>query len=201
MSESSVNVLIVDDRPDKLLALEAVLEPLGENLVRADSGGEALRQLLKRDFAVVLLDVNMPGMDGFETAQLIRQRRNSADVPIIFLTAMGDEMHKTRSYSLGAVDYILTPVVPQILLSKVSVFVELFKKTQQIKRQAERLRQRAAQTHQLMTASIAINSATTVEGIVRLTTETACRIIDAHQAVSLMVTGHYPLKQVDFANY
>jgi signal transduction histidine kinase/DNA-binding response OmpR family regulator len=170
-------------------------------MVRAYSGRDALREVLKREFAVILLDVNMPGMDGFETASMIRQRRNSADTPIIFLTAMGDDMHVARSYSLGAVDYILTPVVPQILRSKVAVFVELSKKTQQIKRQAERLRQRAAQTHQLMTASIAISSATTVEGIIRLATETACRIIGVHQAVSLMVSGHYPLKQASFASY
>ena len=86
-------ILIVDDRPDKLLSLEAVLDDLGPQIIRAESGHEALRQLLKHEFAVILLDVNMPGMDGFETAQFIRQRPNSAGVPIIFLTAMGDDMH------------------------------------------------------------------------------------------------------------
>src|SRR5438874_4179683 len=117
-SQGKVNVLLVDDRPDKLLALEAVLEDLGQNIVRAYSGREALRHVLTQDFAVILLDVNMPGMDGFETATLIRQRKSSEHVPIIFITAFGDEM-LARGYSLGAVDYILAPVVPEVLRSKV----------------------------------------------------------------------------------
>src|SRR3954463_16132208 len=121
-AEGKVNVLLVDDRAEKLLALEAVLEDLGQNIVRAYNGREALRHILTHDFAVILLDVNMPGMDGFETAELIRQRKNSEHIPIIFITAFGDEMHVRRGYSLGAVDYILTPVVPAVLRSKVSVF-------------------------------------------------------------------------------
>ena len=136
--EERANILIVDDRPDKLLALEVALSELKENIVVAQSGKEALRCLLKQDFAVILLDVNMPGMDGFETAALIRQRPRSEATPIIFVSAINDtENHVTRGYSLGAVDYILTPVVPEILRAKVSVFVELFRKTAQIKRQAE----------------------------------------------------------------
>src|SRR5882672_7457658 len=121
MSEKA-SILIVDDRADKLLALEAVLEDLNQSIITASSGREALRHVLNQDFAVILLDVNMPGMDGFETAQFIRRRRNSAHVPIIFLTAMSDEMHVARGYSLGAVDYILTPMVPAVLRSKVAVF-------------------------------------------------------------------------------
>src|SRR5438067_899479 len=105
----------------------------------AYSGREALRHLLSQEFAVILLDVNMPGMDGFETAQLIRQREATRDLPIIFVTAYGDETHIARSYSLGAVDYIHTPVVPEVLRSKVAVFVDLFKKTLQVKRQADSL--------------------------------------------------------------
>ena len=140
--EERVNILLVDDRQDKLLAMEAILDDLGQNMVKVSSGREALRCLLQRDFAVILLDVNMPGMDGFETAFLIRQRKSSEHTPIIFVTAISDtETHVSRGYSLGAVDYILTPVVPEVLRTKVSVFVELFKKTAQIKRQAERLRQ------------------------------------------------------------
>src|SRR6187551_2287091 len=115
MPDSKVSILLVDDRPEKLLALEAVLEDLGETIVRAYSGREALRHVLTQEFAVILLDVNMPDMDGFETAALIRQRKSSEHVPIIFITAMGDEMHVARGYSLGAVDYILTPVVPEVL--------------------------------------------------------------------------------------
>jgi signal transduction histidine kinase/DNA-binding response OmpR family regulator len=137
-AEEKVSILIVDDRPDKLLAHETVLEELNQNLVRATSGKEALRCLLKQDFAVILLDVNMPGMDGFETAALIRQRQRSETTPIIFISAVNDtETHVSRGYSLGAVDYILTPVVPEILRAKIAVFVDLFKKTEQVKRQAE----------------------------------------------------------------
>src|SRR5580765_5692841 len=112
MDNGKVNILIVDDKPEKILALEAVLEDLGQNIVRAYSGREALRCLLNQAFAVILLDVNMPGMDGFETADLIRQRPITQGIPIIFVTAMDDETHVSRGYSLGAVDYIQTPVVP-----------------------------------------------------------------------------------------
>ena len=136
-----VDILLVDDRPDKLLALESILGGLGENLVRAYSGREALRALLQHDYAVILLDVNMPGMDGFETAEMIRARDRSQRTPIIFFTAMElDEKQVFRSYSLGAVDFIKTPVVPEILKAKVAVFVDLFKKTEQVKQQAEQVR-------------------------------------------------------------
>src|SRR4051812_8892672 len=137
-ADEKVSILIVDDRPDKLLAHETVLSELNQNLVRATSGKEALRCLLKQDFAVILLDVNMPGMDGFETAALIRQRQRSETTPIIFISAVNDtHTHVSRGYSLGAVDYILTPVVPEILRAKLAVFVDLYKKTALIKRQAE----------------------------------------------------------------
>jgi PAS domain S-box-containing protein len=139
--DQKVDILLVDDRPDKLLALEAILDELDQNLVRANSGREALRALLQQDFAVILLDVNMPGMDGFETAEMIRTRGRSQQTPIIFFTAMElDEKQVFRSYSLGAVDFIKTPVVPEILKAKVAVFVDLFKKTEQVKRQAEQVR-------------------------------------------------------------
>lgn len=139
------NILIVDDKDDKLLTLEVALEPLGQNVVRANSGRDALRALLSHEFAVILLDVNMPGLDGFETAALIRQRKATEDTPIIFVTAFGDEPLISRGYALGAVDYILTPIVPEVLRTKVQVFVELAKKTEQIQQQARRLEQRAAQ--------------------------------------------------------
>jgi signal transduction histidine kinase len=136
-----VNVLLVDDRDDKRLAIVTVLADLGQNIIQASSGKEALRFLLNQDFAVILLDVNMPGLDGFETAHLIRQRQRSAQTPIIFVTGISDnETHVSRGYSLGAVDYILTPVVPEVLRTKVSVFVDLYKTTAQVRRQAERLR-------------------------------------------------------------
>ncbi|MGH7215361.1 MAG: response regulator, partial [Tepidisphaeraceae bacterium] len=145
MTDGKVNILLVDDRPEKLLALEAILEDLGQSIVRAYSGREALRHVLVQEFAVILLDVNMPGMDGFETAALIRQRKSSEAVPIIFITAMGDDINMAqRGYSLGAVDYITAPVVPAVLRTKVAVFVELYNKTEQVRRQAEVLRRRAA---------------------------------------------------------
>ncbi|KAB8145012.1 response regulator [Chloroflexia bacterium SDU3-3] len=142
-SEHPVNILLVDDRPENLLALEALLRPLGHTIVKAFSGTEALKSLLQHDFAVILLDVQMPGMDGFETAELIRGRERSQGTPIIFLTAVNtSEGHVFHGYSLGAVDYLLKPIVPEILLSKVNVFVDLWVKTEKIRRQAEELEQR-----------------------------------------------------------
>jgi len=127
-----INILLVDDRPDKLLALEAVLSSLRQNLVKAKSGKEALRHLLDKEFAVILLDVSMPVMDGFETAAMIRTRPSSEHTPIIFVTSMNEsENHVSKGYSLGAVDYILSPIVPEILRAKVSVFVELYKKNRE----------------------------------------------------------------------
>lgn len=145
LQEFKTDILIVDDREDKLLALEAALISLGQRIVKARSGKEALRHLLRQQFAVILLDVSMPVMDGFETAALIRQRLSSEHTPIIFITAIGgSENHITRGYSLGAVDYIMAPIMPEVLRTKVSVFVELHRNTETIRRQAERLRQDVA---------------------------------------------------------
>src|ERR1051325_3799422 len=139
---SKVNILLVDDRKDKLLALGAILAPLGQNLVEAHSGKEALRLLLKHEFAVILMDVSMPGMDGFETASLVRRRPASEHTPIIFVTSIGNSPNQMyQGYSLGAVDYILTPIVPDVLRAKVSVFVDLWRKAEQIRQQGERLRE------------------------------------------------------------
>lgn len=133
-----VNILVVDDLPEKLLVLHSILEELGENVVAVRSGEAALGQVLKQEFAVILLDVNMPGgINGFETAQMIRARKRSAHTPIIFITAFADEMHTAQGYLLGAVDYILSPVVPEVLRAKVRVFVELFRMTQLARRQAD----------------------------------------------------------------
>jgi signal transduction histidine kinase len=138
--DTQAGILLVDDRPENLLALEAVLAGLG-HLVRAGSGEEALRHLLHQDFAVVLLDVQMGGLDGFETAQLIRGRDRSRHTPIVFLTAYEyNRLPVEQAYSLGAVDYLLKPLVPRILRAKVAGFVELFQKTERVRRQAERLR-------------------------------------------------------------
>ena len=132
-----VNILIVDDLPEKVLVVKSILEELGENIHSAYSGTDALRLVLEQDFAVILLDVNMPDIDGFETARLIRSRRKSAHTPIIFITSYTDEMHAAQGYALGAVDYILAPVIPEVLRTKVKVFVDLFRMHQEIKRQAE----------------------------------------------------------------
>ena len=137
MDDERVDILVVDDLKERLLVYETILEGLGQNLVKARSGQEALRHLLDRDFAVILLDVHMPDMDGLETATLIRSRPRTAQTPIIFVTAYSDQRQTARGYALGAVDYIHTPVRPEILRTKVGVFVDLYKKTQQVKRQAE----------------------------------------------------------------
>src|SRR6266566_1558268 len=153
---AKANILIVDDRADKLLALEAVLSSLGENVVRARSGKEALRRLLSQDFAVILLDVSMPCMDGFETAALIRKRSSSEHTPIIFITSINtSENHIARGYSLGAVDYMLTPIVPDILRSKVAVLVDLQNKSELIRRQEEQLRRIEESRHQRQLAEVA----------------------------------------------
>jgi signal transduction histidine kinase len=138
-SQSPVNLLLVDDQPENLLAVEAVLQPLGANLVRATSGAEALRCLLHQDFAVILLDVQMQDMDGFETAALIRKRARSQQTPIIFLTALNSNHSRFQGYASGAVDYLLKPFEPQVLLSKVAIFIELFKKTEALRTQTEQL--------------------------------------------------------------
>lgn len=139
-ADGKVSILIVDDTPENLVALEAVLSDLGQRLVKVNSGQEALRMLLREEFAVILLDVNMPGMNGFETAALIRQRKHSEHVPIIFVSAISTtDTHLFKGYSLGAVDYIFTPVNAEVLRSKVSVFVELVKKSEAVRQQARQL--------------------------------------------------------------
>jgi signal transduction histidine kinase/DNA-binding response OmpR family regulator len=137
MQNGKTKILVVDDRRDKLLVFQTILEELGQTLLTAGSGEEALKLVLEHEFAVILLDINMPGLDGLETAELIRNRKKSAHTPIIFMTAYADEMHALKGYSLGAVDYILSPVVPEILRTKVKVFVDLFRMTERAKEQAE----------------------------------------------------------------
>ena len=135
-----VNILLVDDQPANLIALEAMLQGLGQNLIKASSGREALKWLLTHEVAVVLLDVKMPEMDGFETATLIRQRDKSRHTPIIFLTAADQsQAQAVRGYAVGAVDYLVKPVVPEFVRSKVAVFVELAKKNELLRRQTELL--------------------------------------------------------------
>ena len=144
MTEPRASILLVDDRPENLLALEAILEPLEHELVRATSGPAALRELLHRDFAVILIDVQMPGMNGFETVEIIKSRERTKYIPVIFLTAISkDEEYVFKGYEVGAVDYMFKPLPPEVLRSKVSVFVDLHMKNQRIREQERRLRQAA----------------------------------------------------------
>ncbi|MCM2422007.1 response regulator [Streptomyces sp. SID13666] len=154
-------ILLVDDRPENLLALEAILSALDQTLVRAASGEEALKALLTDDFAVILLDVQMPGMDGFETAAHIKRRERTRDIPIIFLTAINHGPHHTfRGYAAGAVDYISKPFDPWVLRAKVSVFVELYMKNCQLREQAALLRLQLEQG-----ASVGVNGAKEPAGL------------------------------------
>ena len=139
-----VKILLVDDRPANLLALETILEDLGQELVKATSGKEALRHLLSDDFAVILLDVKMPDMDGFETASLIRERERSRHTPIVFVTAHKDDEHLFRGYYAGAVDFLYKPINPEVLRSKIAVFVELSRKNEQLRQHAKMLEERNA---------------------------------------------------------
>lgn len=141
--ERRIKILLVDDTPENLVSLEAALSGLGEQLVLANSGKEALRYLLEDDFAAILLDVRMPEMDGFETAELIRSRPRSRQIPILFLTGYRNEEHLFRGYDLGAVDFLFKPIVPEVLRSKVAVFVELSRSNAKLQEQADALRTQA----------------------------------------------------------
>jgi signal transduction histidine kinase len=142
-----MKILLVDDTPENLVSLEAALAGLGEELVMAQSGKEALRHLLNDDFAAILLDVRMPEMDGFETAEMIRSRPRSRQIPILFLTGYRNEEHLFRGYDLGAVDFLFKPVVPEVLRSKVAVFVELSRSHAKLQLQADALRKQAEDLH------------------------------------------------------
>ena len=140
MHDVSVNILLVDDRPENLLALEALLENPGLNLAKAGSGAEALGFLLERDFALVLMDVQMPDMDGFETAELMRGSERSKQIPIIFITAISKEQkYIFKGYEAGAVDYLFKPIEAEILRSKVNVFSELYRQKKLIQEQFNEL--------------------------------------------------------------
>ena len=149
LAADPINILLVDDQPQKLLAYEAMLSGLGQRLIRAHSGNQAFEILLNEEIAVILLDVNMPGMDGFEAAAMIRQHPRFAKTPIIFVTAVNTtDLDRIRGYEIGAVDYVSVPVIPEILRAKVSVFVELHRK----KRELERANQSLHEAEQRMRA-------------------------------------------------
>lgn len=185
------SILIVDDVSANLLAMEAVLVPLGQRIVRARSGQEALRALLDEEFAVILLDVTMPGMDGFETATLIRDRSKTRSVPIIFLTAVqGNEQFAMRAYERGAVDYLTKPFDPDILRAKVSVFVELYLMREQVKQLAVlEQRERDAENHRarlfelLMQAPMAMAATAGREHVVEIANPPFCRLAGGKRAL------------------
>ncbi|HXH40213.1 MAG TPA: ATP-binding protein [Thermoanaerobaculia bacterium] len=178
IADEKVNVLLVDDQTSNLLALESILDDLGLNLVRAESGRGALRALLEREFAVILLDVQMPDLDGFETASLIRERDKSRGTPIIFLTALSrSETHVSRGYELGAVDYIFKPYQPEILRYKVNVFVELFRKTEAITRQARELARLSRQNELILNAAAEGVFGVNLEGVATFVNPAAARMI------------------------
>jgi PAS domain S-box-containing protein len=163
-----VKLLLVDDDRDNLLALHAVLEPLREELLLAESGDGALRLCLDHDFAAILLDVRMPGMDGFETARMIRSRKRSRQTPILFLTAYRSDEQLFRGYDLGAVDFLFKPIVPEILQSKVSVFVELSRGAQLLRRQAEALARAEQKFRAVLEAAPDAMVITDADGVIRL---------------------------------
>src|SRR6202789_3562402 len=142
-AQHRVKILLVDDSAENLVSLEAALDGLGQELVLAHSGTEALRHLLDDDFAAILLDVKMPDMDGFQTAELIRSRKRSRHTPILFLTGYKSDEHLFRGYDLGAVDFLFKPIVPEALRSKVAVFVDLSRGNARLKEQADELRRQA----------------------------------------------------------
>jgi len=180
--DEKVNILLVDDQPNNLLALESILADMGQNLITANSGKQALKHLLDAEFAVILLDVQMPQLDGFETAQLIRQRDKSRDTPIIFLTALSrSETNVFRGYELGAVDYIFKPFHPEILRSKVNVFVQLFRQREAIKRQAQELVRLAKQNELILNAA--------AEGVFGINTTGATTFVNPAAARMLGLHG------------
>jgi signal transduction histidine kinase len=188
-----VNILVVDDRDENLLALEAVLDDPGYRIVRARSGREALKEVLDQDFALILLDVQMPGVDGYETAVLIRERPRSRQTPIIFLTANDwGSQHVFRGYTVGAVDYLVKPIAPDVLRSKVAVFVELFNKQEALRVAQEELESRVAErTRELASANIALSAE--IEERVRIEQERV-RLLMREQAARLEAEAANRLK-------
>src|ERR1700747_1914838 len=176
-----VNILLVDDRRENLVALESILKSLKENRVTASSGSEALKYLLKNEVAVILLDVEMPDMDGFQTATLIREREKTKHTPIIFLTAISkSDVHVSQGYSLGGVDYIFKPFAPDVLKSKVSAFVQMFKQRREAQRQSELLKAE----RDFVTAVL-----DTVAGFV-IVLDSDCRIVRVNRSWEEM-TGYF----------
>jgi CheY-like chemotaxis protein len=186
-------ILLVDDRPENLLALEAILHGFGYDLAKANSGEEALKLLLTDDFALILLDVQMPGMDGFETATHIKQRERTREIPILFLTAIDSEAHQAyRGYAAGAVDYLSKPFDPWVLRAKVGVFIELFERRRQLSAQVDELRAQLDMHSSIPIAELAETAAIAVEEARRLCEDdrpAGPAIAHAVEAISLLRTA------------
>jgi signal transduction histidine kinase/DNA-binding response OmpR family regulator len=198
-----VDILIVDDRAAQRFTLAAALAGTAANVVEAASGGDALRLCLQRDFAVILLDLHMPDIDGFETASWIRRHPRSEHTPIIFVTADGDDAHVREGYRLGAVDYIQAPIDPEVLRSKVGVFIELFRLTDEARRCADELRQQARHMQRLSELSLAVHGMSSPEELLGAVVDAAREMIGADEAaaeVQLEAPGRPgPLRAVRFA--
>ncbi len=167
--EKKINILIVDDRAENLLVMESLLEDMECNIVKAASGNEALSMILEYDFALVLLDVQMPGMDGFETAELMRGSKRSRSIPIIFVTAISKEQRCIfKGYELGAVDYLFKPIEPIVLRSKVSIFIELAKQKLQLKEQARQLELKIEELILLREANGKLESLSTIDALTQI---------------------------------
>ncbi len=182
-----VEILLVDDRPENLLALEAILEPLGQNLISAHSGEDALKCVLQHDFAAILLDVQMPDMNGFDTAQIIKSRERSRFVPIIFLSAINKEdSYVFKGYSIGAVDYVFKPFNPDVLRSKVAVFVDLYLKQQQIGEQSEMLAESQRRELELQHRAVLLESeAKSAAQLAELNEQLHSRQLELEQAMGV----------------
>lgn len=195
------SILLVDDRDENLVALRSILEPLGHPLISARSGMEALKVLLSEEVSVILLDVRMPGMDGYETAEHIKRRERTSDIPIIFLTAESAESEQVlRAFSAGAVDFVTKPFEPWALRAKVQVFVDLSEKTKLLREQGERLRVELDQQHarevrhlrHLADAALAINSTLALDDVLRILNDSAREVIGAHEAETVVTSEAGP---------
>ena len=203
MTERSVDILIVDDRSTQRFTLSAALAGVGANVVEAASGPDALRHCLQHDFAVILLDLHMPEMDGFETASWVRRHPRSEHTPIIFVTADGDDAHVRQGYRLGAVDYIQAPIDPDVLRSKVAVFVELFRRTDEARRHADALHRRTLQMTRLSELSLAVHGMSSPEELLGAVVDAARELTGADEGaaeVQLESPGRPgPLRTVRYA--
>lgn len=193
--QDRATVLLVDDMPANLIALEAALEPLGHRLISVRTGDQALRRLLQADVSVILLDVQMPDMDGLETARRIKERDRTADIPIIFLSAVSTGVGEIlEGFTTGAVDYVTKPVDPAVLRAKVQVFVDLARKNDLLRRQSHSLSQRLEERYEQQTlhlrkladAALAINSTLSLDDMLKVINESAREIIGAHEAETVI---------------